>query len=410
MFQKLKRFLIPLLIVAMSIVVFVYMKATKPEQKPVEIKEKVWMVETLSAKFENLAPVQTLYGKVESQSMVSASAPVNAVVDKVFVREGQTVKKGDKLVYLNEADLQIPLAQAKADAADAKAQLALQKLTNQANQKRLEHERKVLELKQIAVTRAQQLMQKNLASQSSLDAANEALVRQEYVVVGAKLAVEENQLKLAQAQARLQRAQAAYEQAQLNLQRGQLVAPYDARIAQVNVTEGSRVNMGAVMVRFYSIESLELRAKLPVAQLPILEKALQNNVDINALYQAVDKEVSLPLMRLAGEATTSGLDAFFKLPGSLSELRPGELMEVNLLGVVKGKVLAVPYSAIYGNNRLYLVKEGRLESQTVQIVGEVMRNNQLWALVKPDFAEGEKISITHLPNATTGLKVSEVNQ
>jgi len=408
MLQKMKRFLIPLLIVALSIVVFVYMKSTKPVQKPVEIKEKVWMVDTLTAKFESLAPVQTLYGKVESYSMVSASAPVSGVIEQVFVKEGQAVKKGEKLVFLSDSDLQIPLAQAKADAADAKAQLALQKLTNQANQKRLEHERKVLKLKQVAVTRAQQLMQKNLASQSTLDAANEALVRQEYVVVGANLAVQENQLKLVQAQARLEKAQATYQQAQLNLKRGQLVAPYDARIAKVNVSEGSRVNAGAVMVSFYSLESLELRAKLPVAQLPVLEKALRENVALNAIYQSANKETELPLLRLAGEATTSGLDAFFKLPSSLLELRPGELMEVSLRGVVKGKVLAVPYSAIYGNNRLYLVEEGRLQSHTVQIVGEVMRNGQLWALVNPDFSEGEKVSITHLPNATSGLKVAEV--
>lgn len=410
MLQKIKRFLIPILIVALSIGVFVYMKSTKPEQKPVEIKEKVWMVETLTAQFEDLAPVQTLYGTVESYSMVSSSSPVNGVIERVFVKEGQKVKKGDKLVFLSEADLKIPLAQAKADAADAKAQLTLQKLTNQANVKRLEHEKKVLSLKQVAVTRAKQLMQKNLASQSSLDTAQEALVRQEYVVVGSQLAVQENQLKLAQAQARLEKAQATYEQAQINLQRGQLVAPYDARIAKVNVSEGSRVNAGAIMLSFYSLDSLELRAKLPVAQLPVLEKALRENVSLNAIYQANNQSTELPLLRLAGEATTSGLDAFFKLPSSVLELRPGELMEVNLQGVVKGKVLAVPYSAIYGSDRLYLIEDGRLQSHTVQIVGEVMRDNKLWALVQPDFAEGSKISITHLPNATSGLKVSEVSK
>ena len=408
MFHKLKRILIPLLIIAFAVAVFVYMKSTKPEQKPVSVQEKVWMVESMVAEFETLSPVQTLYGKVESNSMVSASAPVTGVVDKVLVKEGESVKKGQALLSISEPDLTIPLAQANADFEDAKAQLSLQRLTNQANQKRFEHESKVLKLKQTAVQRSQQLMAKNLASQSSLDAANEALVRQEYVVVGSKLAVQENQLKIAQSEARLAKTKAALQQAELNLRRGQLVAPYDARIAKVNVSAGSRVNAGAVMISFYALESLELRAKLPTSLLASVTKALQDEVAMNAFYQTATKEESLRLLRLAGEATTSGVDAFFAVPSVLSELRPGELMEINLKGVAEDSVVAVPYSAIYGNDRLYLIEDERLVSHTVNVVGEVLRDGRLWALVKPDFAAGSRISITHLPNATTGLKVSEV--
>jgi len=408
MFQKIKHILIPVLIVAVAIVFFVYMKSTKPVQAPVEVKEKEWMVETMAAKFENLSPVQTLYGKVESNSLVSASAPVNGVIEKVMVKEGQSVSKGDALVFISEADLMIPLSQAKADVADAKAQLKLQTLTNQANQQRYEHERNVLELKKTAVKRAEQLMAKNLASQSALDSANEALVRQQYVVVGSKLAVQENVLKRTQSQARLTKAEAVLKQAELNVKRGQLIAPYDARIAKVNVSEGSRVSAGSVMVSFYSLESLELRAKLPVAQLPKIAQALEENKQMNAFYQTANGEVGLTLLRLSGEAQTSGLDAFFSLPETLSTLRPGELMEVNLKGLAQENVVAVPYSAIYGSDRLYVVEDERLESYTVKVVGEVLRNGRLWALVKPSFSEGSKISITHLPNATTGLKVSEV--
>jgi len=408
MFQKIKRILIPILIVAVAIVFFVYMKSTKPVQVPVEVKEKEWVVETMAAKFENLSPVQTLYGKVESNSLVLASAPVNGVVEKVLVKEGQSVLKGDALVFISEADLMIPLSQAKADVADAKAQLKLQMLTNQANQQRYEHERNVLALKKTAVKRAEQLMAKNLASQSALDSANEALVRQQYVVVGSKLAVQENVLKRTQSQARLTKAEAVLKQAELNVKRGQLIAPYDARIAKVNVSEGSRVNAGSLMVSFYSLESLELRAKLPVAQLPKITQALEDNRQMNAFYQTANGEVGLRLLRLSGEAQTSGLDAFFGLPETLSTLRPGELMEVNLKGLAQENVVAIPYSAIYGSDRLYVVEDERLESYTVTVVGEVLRNGRLWALVKPSFSEGSRISVTHLPNATTGLKVSEV--
>lgn len=408
MLQKLKRFLIPLLILALAVAFFVYMKSSKPEQKSVEIKEKVWMVDTLQAKFEDLAPVQTLYGKVESHSMVSLAAPVTGVVEKVTVREGQVVNKGDGIISLSDADLIVPLQQAKAELSDAQAQFQLQKMTNVANQKHLEHEVKVLALKKTAVKRSQQLMAKNLASQSTLDLASEALVRQEYVVVSAELAVQQNGLKLSQAKARVLKAQAALTQAKTNLQRGQVVAPYHARIAQVNVSEGSRINAGTVMVTYYALDSLELRAKLPVGQLKAVQQALTNKQALQAFYVDGANDESLELLRLAGEASTSGVDAFFRLPKTLLQSRPGELMEVNLKGVAKRNVVAVPYSAVFGSNRVYIVEEQRLQARTVELVGEVMRNGKLWALIKPDFSEGAKICVTHLPNAVTGLKVTEV--
>lgn len=393
MFAKYKRFLVPVVIIVAAIAVFVMLKATKPEQKQVDIVEKVWMVDAINAQFETLAPMQTLYGTVESNSLVTAAAPVSGVVEKVLVKEGQTVTKGDMLFAMSEADLDIPYTQVKAD-------LALQKLTNQANVKRLAHEQSVLKLKQVAVTRAKQLMQKNLASKSSLDSAEEALVKQEYVVVGAKLAVQQNAANLA-------KAQAAFEQAQTNKQRGQLIAPYNARIASVNVAAGSRVNAGATLVQFYALESLELRAKLPLEQTANIQTALSQGQDLMASYQTAGSEYALPLLRLAGIADTSGVDAFFKVPARLSQKRPGELLSVRLKGLKQENVIAVPYSAIYGNDRIYIIEKQRLQAKTVQMVGEVTKDGKLWALIRADIKPGTKISTTHLPNAVTGLKVKE---
>ena len=410
MLTKIKKILIPILIIALAVAGFVYMKSTKPEQKQVEVKEKTWMVNTIAVQFETLSPVQTLYGTVESFALVEAAAPVSGVIQQVWVREGQEVAKGDPLVAMDKSDLQIPLTQAKAELANASAQLKLQRLTNQANKDRLAHEKEVLKLKQTAVKRAKQLMQRNLASQSTVDTAIEALARQEYTVVGAQLAVEQNKSLLNQAQANLNKAQASLQQAEVNVQRGELVAPYDARISKVHVSAGSRVNAGSVMLTFYALDSLELRAKLPVSETAKVQKALTENRAMYAYGYGFQGEQKMLLLRLAGQASTSGLDAFFGVPASMQDKRPGELMEVRLKGLARENVIALPYSALYGTNRIYIVESGRLQVQTVSLVGEVMRDGKLWALVQADLAEGTKVSITHLPNAASGLKVLEVTE
>ncbi len=415
MVVRFKVVLFPVLIILVGVLLFWYLTATKPVQAPVEVKEKVWLVESMPVVFEDLAPVQRLYGQVESFSLVHSAAPVVGVVEKVWVKEGQYVQAGDSLVSMSLSDLDIPLQQAQADVADAKAQVALQVLLDKANKKRLTHENSVLQLKQTNVKRTVQLIQKELASQSDLDQVKEALVRQEYIVVGAELAVEEGGVKSQQIQARLLKAQSKLTQARLNKQRGRVVAPYDLRITKVPVSEGSRVNIGAVLVSFYGLDSLELRAKLPVTILPKVQQAIKNGVTLKARYQSNNGVTLLPLSRLAGEAVTSGLDAFFTLPKTLDQVRPGDLMEVDLEGERLSKVVAIPYRALYGQNQIYLIQEGRLQAQEVEVQGEVLRDGKLWALVDinssgSNVEEGTKICVTHLPNAMTGLKVSEVKE
>ncbi|MCF6253433.1 MAG: biotin/lipoyl-binding protein [Thiomicrorhabdus sp.] len=407
--------LLPILIILVAVALLIYFVASKPVQAPVEVKEKVWLVETMPVVFESLSPVHRLYGKVESFSMVDAAAPVSGEVATVWVKEGVFVKAGEPLVSMSLADLDIPLQQAKADVADAQAQVALQKLVDKANKQRLAHENSVLALKRTNVERTEQLIQKDLASQSDLDQVKETLVRQEYVVVGATLAVEEGGVKNQQIKARLLKAKAELAQAKLNKQRGQVVAPYDLRVTKVGVSEGSRVNVGTVLVQFYGVDSLELRAKLPVTILNQVQSAMNKGIALSASYQRGEEEVTLPLSRLAGEATTSGLDAFFTLPAQLTQARPGDLMEVDLQGERLERVVAIPYRALYGQDRVYFVQEGRLQAQTVRVLGEVFRAGKLWALIDPTVGDlvvnkQSKICITHLPNAVSGLKVSEVTK
>ncbi len=413
--EQVKVIALPVLILLIAVALFIYFSATKPVQAPVEVKEKVWLVETMPVVFESLSPVHRLYGKVESFSMVDAAAPVSGEVATAWVKEGVFVKAGEPLVSMSLADLDIPLQQAKADVADAQAQVALQKLVDKANKQRLAHENSVLALKRSSVERTEQLIEKDLASQSDLDQVKETLVRQEYVVVGATLAVEEGGVKNQQIKARLLKAKAQLAQAKLNKQRGQVVAPYDLRVTKVGVSEGSRVNVGTVLVQFYGVDSLELRAQLPVTILNQVQSAMNKGIALSAFYQRGEEEITLPLSRLAGEATTSGLDAFFTLPAQLTQARPGDLMEVDLQGERLERVVAIPYRALYGQDRVYFVQEGRLQAQAVKVLGEVFRAGKLWALIDPtvgDLAVNEqsKISITHLPNAVSGLKVSEVTK
>ena len=404
--QKITKRVLPLLIIAAAVAIFMSLTASKPEQAPVPVQEKVWMVTYMEAKYETLSPMQRLYGQVESDKPVSMSAPMGGVIGEMSVKEGQQVKKGEAIVALDLQDLAIPLQQAKADYAEAGAQLKLEKLAYQANIERLAHEKRILEFKKSDVVRVTQLLKKDLTSTQALEQAKEALVKQEYVVVGSELSVEEHQLKTKQNEARLAKAEAAMQLAELNYQRGVVVAPYDGRIAKVLVSEGERVSTGTVMVEFYGLDSLELRARLPVRDFFRLDQRLRSGQVVQAFLNEENlPEVPLKLDRMAGEATASGIDLFFTVPQALLSIRPGDLLEVELQGSTIEQAVAVPYSALYGSDRLYLIEDERLKAVTVKVLGDLMVDGKLWALLSPTFPNGSQVSITHLPNAVTGLKV-----
>lgn len=405
---RLKKAVVPVVIILFALSVFGYLKATKPKQQPVAVTEKVWPVEVVQVNPSRNASFQVLYGKVESEVMVTAASPVNGVVGEVYVSEGDSVAKGDKLVALAQADLELPLIQAKADVADIKAQIQLEQSTHQTNLLRLEKEKSILKIKQESVSQNAKLIDKNLTAQSALDQAKEALARQEFTLLGAQLAVEQYDVKLAQLQARLAKAEAALSRAKVNRERGQLVAPFDARIAQVSVSAGDSVGMNAPLVRFYALDSLQLRAQLPVSKMPAINQALQSGEALHAEYNTPNQSYALPLLRLAGESKTSGIDAFFALPEPLKSTRPGDLMKVYLQNQTVENSVAVPYTALYGSDSVYQVKDGVLQHQTVTLLGDILVDKAVWALVSGNFSADSLIMTTHLPNAISGLKVQVV--
>jgi len=397
---------IPLLIIMASVAVFIYFKKTKPAQPSIEIAQKVWPVQALSISLGEHSAMMTLLGQVESKALVKAAAPMTAVVEQVWVQPGDRVVKGQKLVALSSEDMAIPVQSAQADVADMTSQLALEKLAYEANMKRLDYEKKVLKLKRSELSRNKKLLKKNLASQSAVDRANEAAVRQEYVVVGANLSVKEHQLKLKQLQARLLKAQANLAQAKLNQSRGVVLAPYDGRVASVSVSAGDRVSVGTPMVSFYGLESLVLKAKVPVGQEASLAKSLRNHVELHAVYQFDHQSFKLPFERLGGNSSASGVDAYFKLPADLNLMRPGDIMSVYLASAPIKQSFAVPFSALYGSNVIYLIKNNHLVKKTVQNLGQTLKNGQAWALLKGDVGQNAQVLTTHLPNAITGLSVA----
>jgi multidrug efflux pump subunit AcrA (membrane-fusion protein) len=195
--------------------------------------------------------------------------------------------------------------------------------------------------------------------------------------------------------------------ANLMIERSEVIAPFDGVINTVAVSVGDRVDTGQTLVSLYPSDSLEVRAHIPARYVAQVQQTLANGEAQRAKLVTSAGSLWLTLKRLAGEAAPSGIDAYFDAGEASSDLRPGALLTLNFTLPRQDDVIAVPYRAIYGNSRLYLLRENRLQGIDVETEGQ-FRNKagDIFMLVRSDqINQGDTIVVTHLPNAVSGLKV-----
>jgi multidrug efflux pump subunit AcrA (membrane-fusion protein) len=408
--RSLIRVLLPLLILLLAGGVAFSMVSSTSERTPPRPAEKVWQVDVMTVSIDALAPALVLYGEVESSALLKASAPGAGVVEKLNVQPGDAIRSGQVLLEMDQRDFISAQLQAQADVDDVRAQLAEHELKYLANQKSLQQEKTLLQLAIKEVQRMERLKNKNLSSESALSNAYEMLGRQELAVIARQLEVDKFGTGKKQLQARLARAEARLQQAQLAVERSRVMAEFDGVVAEVAVASGDRVRNGDHLLSLYSLDTLRVRGSIPMRYQQEIQQALDAGQSLLATARLAGRNVRLKLQRLAGAATLSGIDGYFSIEQGADSLRVGNLLKLELLRPLQTQVIAVPFTAIYGNNRVFVLRDGRMVAIDVESVGQFQNaaGTSLLLVRSAQINSGDKIIITHLPNAVDGLKVKVV--
>ncbi|MDJ0808344.1 MAG: biotin/lipoyl-binding protein [Gammaproteobacteria bacterium] len=401
------KFGLPILLIVLGVGGFSYLKASRPEPPKPQPKEKVWQVEVFEASPQSLAPSLILYGEVEAPDLLQAAAPGAGLVTELWVRKGDKVRQGDALLRLDPRDFAPAVAQAEADVLDLEAQLSDLDLRHRSNQQALKKEQRLLKLAQAKVAREERLRKQNLSSESALDDARDDLGRQELSLIARQSEVQRHEANRKQLEARLLRAQARLDEAELALERSEVIAPFDGVVAAVGVAVGDRVQTAQVLLTLYPADGLEVRARIPVRYQAEIQEALNQDPQLNAHAELAGHSIRLNLDRLAGEADASGIDGFFGVIEGADRLRLGNLLKLDLRRPLQPGLVSIPFQAIYGNSRIYLLREGRMQGIEVQTVGQYRPVDAPPALLirSPEIKAGDRIIRTHLPHAVSGLKV-----
>lgn len=401
------KFFLPILVLLIAGVVYYSLVNSKTERERPELTEKIWQVKVIEVHHRQLAPSITLYGRIESPEQLKAAAPGGGVIEKVYVRNGDHIKQGQALVTMDRRDFAAALLQAEADLRDIDNQIKELKIRHQSDLVALETERSLERLAEAEVERLVKLKAQNLSADTAINSANSNLERQRLAVTSRALDVDSYPARLQILLARHDRGQATLDQARLAMTRSEVTAPFDGIVSEVSVSAGDRVMLGQVLISLFPVNNLEIRAHLPLNYIRAIQYAIQEDL---TLYASVANRKYLgqfPVVRVAGEAEATGIDVYFAIDSILGQLRPGDLLPLQLKLPVEQQVFAVPYQAIYGNSRIYKVVEDRLHVVEVDSIGQAEdeAGNTLVLIRSEAINQGDKIAVTHLPNAISGLKV-----
>ena len=389
-----RRRVLPLLILLLGVGGFLILKATRPRPPPVEPRERAWRVETLTVVPAEHRPVLSLFGRVEAPDRIRAAAPVAGRLMEVLVRDGDRVTAGQRLARLDPRDLEPRLAQAQAE-------VEKELLKASHDRDALEQERELVRLAEAAFSRADKVQSQKYGSESAVDEARQQLAR-------ARLAVTLREQSLAEHPARLAVLQAKLAEAQRDAARGDIVAPFDGRVGRVEAAAGDQLQTNQAILTLYPLDGRYLRAKVPGNYSAELRAALERGERLLARGQFAGRAVSAELERLAGEADARGVDALLRLAPE-ADVLAGAFLELFLERPPAADTVALPFAALHGGDRVFLVDDSRLHGVRIERVGEVAGAAGGQVLVRsPGLMPGGRVMVTHLPNAVDGLKVEEV--
>lgn len=406
---RLLKAVLPLAVLGLAVVGFIMLKATRAVTPSVAAQEKSWRVSAIEVIPGPLTPNLLLYGTVEAPQKAEIRAAITADVAEVKIREGQTVATGDLLMKLDERDLALSLRQREADFQELAAQIASEQARHAANREALNREITLLQLAERAVARAKNLNTRKLTSESALDEALQVVEKQALALNIRQLEVNDHTARLAQLEARRARAEALRDQARLDLTRAKITAPFAGRVVQAPIAPGNRVRPGDLLVEMYPVSDLEIRAQLPFRALSAVHTALMADQPLQATATVDGQRIIAQLDRLGGETgqNSGGLDALFQVTAGAERLILGRVLTLVMDLPPEDNVVALPFEALYGLDRIYRLEDGRMVALTVERVGE-QRNGEGKVQVlarSPDLQAGDRIIGTQLPNAITGLKV-----
>ncbi len=370
-----------------SVVIVALLFWTAPENKPEAQPLTAVKVTALTMHADTLEPYVSVTGRLQPANRALLRFEINGQLDERLVEPGQSVKAGDVLLRLSDADARDALA-------EKQARLEMETAAIKRDRRLLEIAAKDVVLQQQEVKRLQKLRSESLVSSSKRDQTKQKLLQLQSNQAQLQYSVET-------AQARLKSARAAQARAARNLQRTRLQAPFDGTVNAVNTEVGDYVTPNVVSVELVDLENIDLYVEVTGEVAAAISLQQKVNVEVNG------SAYSGTVIALRSDPDPGTFTHAIRIRLESKNVLPGTLGTVDLPLQIQRSVLAVPVSSLLqeeGRHYVFVIKSGRLERREVQ---RGIRNKDR-IVVESGLQEGEQIVARDIAALTDGQTVEMV--
>ena len=362
---------------------FNYLVSTKPVVEQTRLKEKVWSVDVSPVSIKDAQPEFVAYSTVKSMRQVNLQLPLTGVVKFISpnFKEGAILKKGELLVGL-EDDRQILALE------DTDTKIKAEKINVSYLQKQSELRLKI-------ANRIQKMKERSAATDASLDEAKLSVV------------ITENQL--AQTEARILELEILRKKQIKDIDDTQLIAPFTGSLSKVSIASGQRVTNASTIGVLTELNAKEVPFIVPAEVFVKLDSLL--NSEVTLIWKSGDDDLAISkgiIKRYQSEIDKidGGGTLYAELEDNSSNFIPvGAFVEVVYKGFKLNKVVMLPESALYANEKVYAVINGRTVARNVEI--KYRSDGKIW--VSGELEENDLIIATRLLGLSADMKV-KINQ
>jgi len=414
--RRLLQVLLPLGVLAGAFAFYQYLLATRPTVPTSPPQEATAPVRAVTVTHSSYQPSLTLYGETVAGREVQLRALVAGEVIEASpnLRDGGIISKGDLLLRIDPFDYEIALAEARAQIAETKARITESEAQIRAEQAALVRAREQLEIAQRDVERAERLTGTGAVSQQTLDQRRLTLSQRQDAVEQREISLSVQQARASQQRASLERLEASRRAADRNLSDTRLIAPFDAYVSEPSAEVGKTLSTNDPVATLIDQSWIEVRVTLSDSQYGRLMRATDQVVGrpVEVRWQVggepftYEAEIVRTGARIASSSGGVNVYARVKNPLEPTPLHPGAFVEVRVPDIRYEDVVRLPQTALYNNDHVYVIQDGRLERRGVTRLGGTDGD----VLVRGDLQDGERVAATRLARPGDGVKVTVVSQ
>lgn len=382
---RLKKIVLPMVVLAAGFLGFSLLVSTKPQTKPAENRERIWSVEAVPVAYAVYEPRISTFGELRARRQVNLRALVSGEVIAAGEKfeNGARVEKGDVLVQIDPFTYENQLADARAQLKGAKAVL---------------RERKAAaKLARQEKARAEKLFKKGTVSKKTVDdKTTDATIKA---------------ARAEQQQSVVDRINVQVKKAKRDLANTKVVAPFSGYLANITARQGRVLNPNDQLGVLLDSDNFDVVFNLSDAE---YGRFLERNSDVigrqvNIVWQVggenIDLQATIERVGAQISQATRGVDVYARIDGNLpSNLRGGAFVTVELLAQPMADVMPLPRDALYENDTVYLVENGRLVRRAVS--DYIDDGGQI--LLKAGLAAGDMVLLTRFNEAAPGVAVKVV--